>query len=178
MLAYNLCYIREGDRLLMLNRNKAPLCGLWHGVGGKLEPGETPYASVLREVYEETGLRINAAHFAGTVTWEEDGGQINGVYVYTASLPDSAKETAFVIPQEREEGILAWKPIAWVIRPDNRGVAEHVRHFLPQMLDGTGCFDYRCSFLDGKLLGCERQPLDESNANSIGAAPALWTKAE
>jgi 8-oxo-dGTP diphosphatase len=161
MLKYNLCFIRRGDKLLMLNRAKAPLCGLWHGVGGKLEADETPYASVLREVQEETGLSLAEVRFAGIVTWETSPGKLDGMYVYIAELPEEMDlvET----PAEREEGILAWKPVDWVIRPENHGVPEHVRHFLPLMLEGAGCFDYRCSFHEDRLLRCQPMPLDEAN---------------
>ncbi|MFH5187192.1 NUDIX domain-containing protein [Paenibacillus sp. TAB 01] len=158
-LKYNLCFIRQGNRLLMLNRAKPPLVGLWHGVGGKLEPGETPYASVLREVREETGIALAEARFAGVVTWEADGGGLGGMYVYIAELPE-ADRSAFPAPVETAEGLLAWKAVEWVTRADNQGVPAHVRHFLTPMLGSSECWDYRCLFHEGRLLSCEPLPLD------------------
>lgn len=35
MFNQTLCFIRKDDEILMLNRQKAPLQGLWNGVGGK-----------------------------------------------------------------------------------------------------------------------------------------------
>lgn len=32
--------------------------GMWSGVGGIFEPGETPGQCVLRETWEETGLTL------------------------------------------------------------------------------------------------------------------------
>jgi 8-oxo-dGTP diphosphatase len=144
----------------MLNRNKAPLCGVWHGVGGKLEANETPYKSVLREVYEETGLVLTHARFAGVVTWSVDEQTIDGMYVYIAGLPDEEGVAALETPIDTEEGILAWKLIDWITSPDNEGVPKHVRHFLKPMLESEECWDYRCVFREGRLLSCEPSPLD------------------
>lgn len=54
-------------RVLLLQRaaNKAFAPGLYTGVGGKVEPGETPLASALRELEEETGITgLPLAEFA------------------------------------------------------------------------------------------------------------------
>ena len=40
-----LCYLRKDGKTLMIHRNKRPNdmnMGKWNGLGGKLEPGETP----------------------------------------------------------------------------------------------------------------------------------------
>ena len=45
----------------MLHRNKKDgdvHRGKYNGLGGKLEPGESPEDCVTREVYEESGLRL------------------------------------------------------------------------------------------------------------------------
>jgi 8-oxo-dGTP diphosphatase len=51
---------RAGELLLIL-RNKAPNCGNWSPIGGKLEmaAGESPFECAVRETREETGLRIS-----------------------------------------------------------------------------------------------------------------------
>lgn len=160
MLKYNIAFIRKGDRILMLNRSKAPLLGLWNGVGGKLEPGETPFASVVREIGEETGLWLSedALRFSGIVTWEVDGRESGGMYVFIGEAPPEALAEA---PVETVDGILAWKAMEWVVHPDNHGVVGHVKHFLPPMLGNSECAEYRCIFHEGKLLSCEIRPLEE-----------------
>jgi len=50
--------IFDGDRILMAQRGKPPLKGLWSLPGGLVETGETLDAAVRREVREETGLEI------------------------------------------------------------------------------------------------------------------------
>ena len=45
-----ICYIDNGQALLLLHRNKKPNDvhhGKWISVGGKLEAGETPFNSLL-----------------------------------------------------------------------------------------------------------------------------------
>ncbi|MCA9386278.1 8-oxo-dGTP diphosphatase [Candidatus Dojkabacteria bacterium] len=66
-----LCYICRGDEVLLLHRNKKEKDvhqGKWIGVGGKLEPGESPEQTVVREVKEETGLEVKSMRFAGMFT--------------------------------------------------------------------------------------------------------------
>ena len=56
-----LCYIEHDGAYLMLHRVKKKNDlneGKWVGVGGHLEPGETPEMCVRREVLEETGLTL------------------------------------------------------------------------------------------------------------------------
>jgi ADP-ribose pyrophosphatase YjhB (NUDIX family) len=47
-----------GDRVLLVERGAPPGAGLWSVPGGKVEPGETLAAAVVREVAEETGLAV------------------------------------------------------------------------------------------------------------------------
>jgi 8-oxo-dGTP pyrophosphatase MutT (NUDIX family) len=55
----SLCYLECNGELLMLQRNKEPFCGFWTAPGGKLEPGEDPRRTVIREIWEETGLILS-----------------------------------------------------------------------------------------------------------------------
>lgn len=53
----NLCMVRDGDRVLVIDRKKKD----WPGItfpGGHVEAGESFTEAVIREVKEETGLRI------------------------------------------------------------------------------------------------------------------------
>jgi ADP-ribose pyrophosphatase YjhB (NUDIX family) len=50
--------ILRRDRVLLVQRGRAPLKGLWSLPGGVLETGETLEAGIIREVREETGLLI------------------------------------------------------------------------------------------------------------------------
>ena len=68
----NMCLIRNGNKIFVQNRTKKD----WPGLtlpGGKVEKDESVYQSVLREVYEETGLRLLSAKDVGYIEWLIDG---------------------------------------------------------------------------------------------------------
>jgi 8-oxo-dGTP diphosphatase len=54
-------------RLLLVRRGHEPGMGQWSVPGGRIEDGETPQDAIVREVLEETGLRIELAGLAGVV---------------------------------------------------------------------------------------------------------------
>ena len=63
-----MCFIRDADRVLLLRRRKPPNPGLYNAPGGKIEPHEDPYGACLREVHEETGLRLRGAALGAVIT--------------------------------------------------------------------------------------------------------------
>src|SRR5262245_22070558 len=54
------CALVDADgRVLLAKRPPGkPLAGLWEFPGGKIEPGETPEAALIRELEEELGIQI------------------------------------------------------------------------------------------------------------------------
>jgi 8-oxo-dGTP diphosphatase len=75
-------------RLLLVRRSRPPSAGLWSVPGGRVEPGETGPEAVVREVREETGLRVRVGELVGSV---ERPGPDNSVYViddYAARVVD------------------------------------------------------------------------------------------
>jgi len=47
---------RDGRVLLARRPDHKPMGGLWEFPGGKVEPGETPEAALIRELQEELGI--------------------------------------------------------------------------------------------------------------------------
>ena len=86
MINTTLCYITRGDEVLMLHRVKKEKDinkDKWIGVGGKFEGVESPDECLLREVYEETGLKLTSWVCRGVVTFLlEENNDIFGEFMY------------------------------------------------------------------------------------------------
>ena len=70
-----LVHLERDGKYLMLHRvSKAEdeNGGKWVGIGGKFEAGESPEDCALREVFEETGLRMRSWAYRGIVTFVSD----------------------------------------------------------------------------------------------------------
>ena len=70
-----LCHIERGGKYLMMHRVKKEADenrDKWVGIGGKFEEGESPEDCLLREVREETGLRLRSWRFRGIVSFVSD----------------------------------------------------------------------------------------------------------
>ena len=56
-----LAVVMRGDRALVVRRANPPMSGRWGFPGGVLELGETVAQGAMRELYEETGVKAEAA---------------------------------------------------------------------------------------------------------------------
>jgi 8-oxo-dGTP diphosphatase len=56
----SIAVVRE-ESVLLVERGKPPLAGVWSLPGGHIEPGETAAAAALRELREETGICADLA---------------------------------------------------------------------------------------------------------------------
>ena len=87
MFNTTLCYIEKDGAYLMLHRVKKvndENHDKWIGVGGKFEPGESPFDCVRREVLEETGLSIDKAEYRGIITFVSDLYGTEYMHLFTA----------------------------------------------------------------------------------------------
>lgn len=77
----NMCMVCDGDKVLVQDRVDPD----WPGItfpGGHVESGESFCASVIREVYEETGLTIESPRLCGIKEWENTDGSRYVVLLY------------------------------------------------------------------------------------------------
>ena len=82
-----LCYVTRGNDVLMLHRVKKKNDinkDKWIGIGGKFEFEESPDECLLREAYEETGLKLTSWQCRGVVTFLNDGCEGEYMYLFTA----------------------------------------------------------------------------------------------
>jgi 8-oxo-dGTP diphosphatase len=131
----------------MLNRQSSPNMGLWNGVGGKIDIGESPTACVVREIYEETGLDVTEVRFSGIVTWVS-GVDKSGMYVFIADVPD---KMTYPTPLNTPEGILDWKQFDWVMDTNNNGVVSNIRTFLPKMLNDHDLYEHEFVYEEERI---------------------------
>lgn len=149
LIKFNFCLIRQGSRIMLLNREFPSWMGCWNGIGGKLEPGESPRSSMIREIAEETGISEYRLHFKGFVTWEVEGTVTGGMYTYLAEVPDTL---SIATPVKTREGILDWKEIDWILHKDNIGVAANIPKCLDYILHNENGYDHHCTYRSGRLV--------------------------
>jgi ADP-ribose pyrophosphatase YjhB (NUDIX family) len=74
----------ETGRLLLIKRGHEPGVGLWSIPGGRIEPGESDVAALVREVREETGLDVVAGRLLGVVQRPGLAGAVADIRDYVA----------------------------------------------------------------------------------------------
>ena len=74
--------VKDTGQILLLEGalDKKIWAGLWNGVGGHVEQGETILGAAKRELYEESGLSANKLIFCGQVV--VDTGQNRGIIFF------------------------------------------------------------------------------------------------
>ena len=140
-----MCFVFIDDKLLMINRNGTPFMGMWNVVGGKVERGETPEQACVREVFEESGVKIADPERLSRFTWNYDD-EVG--YAFIASVKRADKS----FPVATEEGIIDLKPLEWVLDEKNYGVIADLRVFLKDIKNGEK-HDYHLVYDGSTLVG-------------------------
>lgn len=99
----NMCMITDGNGNVLVQDRLNPD---WPGItfpGGHVEPSEAFTASVIREVYEETGLTIENPVLCGTKQFQTSVGARYVVFFYKASKYHGELRSS-------EEGRVFWLP--------------------------------------------------------------------
>lgn len=164
---YTLGFIRsETNHILFLNRQKAPWMGRWNGVGGKLDADETPYDCIVRETFEETGLRLPQYEDRGIMRWFRDGNDKGGVHIFTAEVLKEVMEQYQTPRCHCHEGILDWKAMDWLLHEENSGVVDNVKIMLKDLFSAGPQSLWVSSYEGSKLASCTYQisePLNEES---------------
>jgi 8-oxo-dGTP diphosphatase len=116
--------------------------GKWNGLGGKLNPGESPEDCVIREVREESGLIISDPLMKGFLTFPRFANEEDWyAFVFVAR-----KIEGQLI--ESEEGVLKWIDDEQLLNLD---LWEGDLIFLP-WLERPGIFSGKFIYREGKLV--------------------------
>ena len=147
-----LCYIEKEDCYLMMHRvskKKDPNAGKWIGVGGHLEVGESPEECLVREVYEETGLRLTSYRLRGIVTFVSNEWGSEFMHLYTADGFEGNLET---VQESCTEGVLQWVPKQEVF---NLNLWEGDRIFLKKLIESEAIFSLKLQYQGDALVDWE-----------------------
>ncbi|MGN4443579.1 NUDIX hydrolase [Bacillus cereus group sp. MYBK79-1] len=163
MYKHTLCFIKRNEEILMLNREYDPVKGLWNGVGGKIEKGETPLDNAIREIKEETNIEVkhDQIRFKGIIKWE-DSSYSGGMYVYLVEL---LNEFTYHTPKKVSEGILDWKEISWILSDYNYGVGEMIPKFLYAVLHNELILEHNFVLSNHKLIDYWNEELAKQDSS-------------
>lgn len=94
--------VKDGHVLLGMKKSGEIGTGTWNGPGGKIEPGETAIACLLREVEEELDIRLipDALEEIATILFRNNESDDFYVHVYrTALFEGTPRETLYMLPR-------------------------------------------------------------------------------
>ncbi len=80
----------DAGRVLLIRRARPPGRGQWTLPGGRIEPNESNEQAVVRELAEETSLRVRVIAPLGVVAIEREGFRY-AIHEYLCALADDAR---------------------------------------------------------------------------------------
>ncbi|HYY92024.1 MAG TPA: 8-oxo-dGTP diphosphatase [Candidatus Dormibacteraeota bacterium] len=100
-----LCFIVRDNKVLLLKKSEGLFgAGKWNAPGGKLHDGEDPRSCAVREVFEETRLRVKQLDHVGIVYFYKFDRRENPDWTVHVFLSrDFAGD-----PVDRREGVTRW----------------------------------------------------------------------
>lgn len=121
-----LCFVRAGERVLTIRKKRGLGAGKFNGVGGRLEPGESPLTGILREAHEELAIALIDPVKRGELHFQFLDGYGLFCSVFVASRFHGR-------PVETEEAAPVWFDLQRLPLDE---MWEDDRLWLPRMLDG------------------------------------------
>ena len=144
MRATTLCYIERGNQYLMLHRVKKKNDmnhDKWIGIGGGIEPGESPEQCLLREAEEETGLTLTEYRYRGIIHFRSDGYEDEDMHLFTCTAWTGEQKVC-------DEGNLEWIDKSRLMELT---LWEGDRIFLKLLEDNAPCFELTLQYHGDRL---------------------------
>jgi NAD+ diphosphatase len=102
--------VSDGEKLL-LGRQRVWPNKRWSVLAGFLEPGESLEHTVIREVYEEAGIKVEEVHYATSQTWPFPASLMLGFHAYarpqTARVGDELEAAEWFSAADIQERVAA-----------------------------------------------------------------------
>lgn len=143
-LAAGVLLFDERDRVLLVDPTYKPG---WEFPGGVVEPGEAPARAGMREVEEETGVRLADVPRLLVVDWERpappgygglrllfDGGRLDSAAAEGLLLPGPELRGWRFVTEEEAAGLLPpvrYERLRWALRARERGAALYLEAGVP-----------------------------------------------
>ena len=79
--------LKKEDKILIAKKREGkPLAGMWEFPGGKIEEGETPEESLIRELREEMDIKIKVKEYVGQSIYDYGDGKVISLKGFTAEI--------------------------------------------------------------------------------------------
>jgi 8-oxo-dGTP diphosphatase len=123
-----LVFVFNGDDVLLMKRgaHRRVFPNKYNGLGGHVERDEHPAETAVREVFEESGLRVRDVKLRG-IHHIDAGAAESGIVMYVFT----ARADVRALTAETGEGTLHWIPLSQVAGLD---VVEDLPLVLPRIL--------------------------------------------
>lgn len=96
------CIAFNGKKVFIARRNPVgQMGGRWEFPGGKVEEGETDQQSIIRELEEEFGVKVQVGQKIAQACFKHDGDDFS-LHAYLVTLPHDGISEKFILTEHTE----------------------------------------------------------------------------